>query len=300
MIYFLITAVLFVLLMVITRFFAHFKITTLQAITFNYITVSVVGLLFSDWQDFPQIMPLIGNWLPQSAAMGVLFVGAFYLTGLATQKIGITTTALSVRTSLMIPVLFSLFVFKNMSKTFDFWNYGGLFLALFAIFLSVYRKTDAVEKQQAENRYLLPLLIFVSSGFVDTAFNYANMLFQTEAEAKIFPVFLTFFAFLSGFSMVLYQFFAKKQPIRFRNILAGILLGVPNYFSFYFFFKTISAFQNDGAFLFPIFNISVILLSTFVGLLFFRERLIGLNWIGIGWAILAIVMIAYQEIGISF
>ncbi len=286
--------------MVITRFFTHFKIKTLQAITFNYITVSVVGLLFSDWQNFPQMVPLIGNWLPQSAAMGVLFVSAFYLTGIATQKIGITTTALAVRTSLIIPVLFSLFVFKNMSKSFDIWNYGGLFLALFAIFLSVYRKTDAVEQQEAENQYFLPLLIFVLSGLVDTAFNYANMLFQTEAEAKIFPIFLTFFAFLAGFSMVLYQFLVKKQPIRFRNIVAGIVLGVPNYFSYYFFFKTISAFQNDGAFLFPIFNISVILLSTFVGLLFFGERLIGLNWFGIGLAILAIVMIAYQEIGISF
>jgi multidrug transporter EmrE-like cation transporter len=75
------------------------------------------------------------------------------------------------------------------------------------------------------------------------------------------------------------------------------VLGVPNVLSFYFLLKALGAFGNSAAFVFPIYNILSMLASAAAAWLLFRERLSPLNRLGLALAVLAIVLISYQELG---
>ena len=127
---------------------------------------------------------------------------------------------------------------------------------------------------------------------VDTIINYANIYHIDEAGTRIFPVQAFFIAGVIGAA----RLYFKGERFMRRSIFGGIYLGIPNYFSIYFVLKALTAFENDGSLMFPILNISVILVSSFVALIFFRERLSWINWFGLLMAIGAIYLISYQEI----
>jgi uncharacterized membrane protein len=77
----------------------------------------------------------------------------------------------------------------------------------------------------------------------------------------------------------------------FKDILAGIGLGLPNYFSIYF---LIGALRSDIANtkVFILNNVAIVLISTLLGILFFNEKLLKKNWIGIGLAVISIILIS--------
>ena len=72
---------------------------------------------------------------------------------------------------------------------------------------------------------------------------------------------------------------------------AGIAIGLPNYFSIYFMLHTLSWYQNDGAFVYPVLNIAVIVVTSLMGIALFKEKLSKLNLIGIIIAILSIGLV---------
>jgi len=77
-----------------------------------------------------------------------------------------------------------------------------------------------------------------------------------------------------------------------RNIIGGIALGIPNFFSIYF---LVMALRNNGfesSTIFTINNVAIVLVSTFLGIILFKEKLITKNWIGIILAIISILLVA--------
>jgi len=73
--------------------------------------------------------------------------------------------------------------------------------------------------------------------------------------------------------------------------LWGLLLGVPNYFSMYFLVKTLNAFQQ-ASLVFPINNIGIVLMSSLMAFVFFKEKFNKQKMIGLALASLAIVLMA--------
>jgi drug/metabolite transporter (DMT)-like permease len=59
---------------------------------------------------------------------------------------------------------------------------------------------------------------------------------------------------------------------------------------------TLGYFGNSGAFVYPIYNMGVILVSAFVAILFFKEKVSKLNKFGLLLAVIAILMISWQEV----
>ena len=58
-----------------------------------------------------------------------------------------------------------------------------------------------------------------------------------------------------------------SEKLESKNILAAFTLGVPNFLSFYFLILTLGYFGNSGAFVYPIYNMGVILVSAFIAIL---------------------------------
>ena len=77
-----------------------------------------------------------------------------------------------------------------------------------------------------------------------------------------------------------------------KNLIAGIILGVPNYYSILFLIKALQIKGFESSTLFTINNVGIVVVSTIVGLILFKEKFSLKNKIGILLAITGIVLVA--------
>ena len=276
--------------------FSHFRITTFPAIIVNYLVCVLTGLLFLGeelrvFQELSWQTP----WLLMALGLGVMFIGTFYLMSLAAQQVSVAASSIATKISLLIPVLFSWLLFHPESwAAVNFWNLLGFLCVFFAIFLTSNRQKN-LPGQGLSNKQGLILLtaVFVMSGLIDTALNYLNIYHLHSATLQaLLPIVIFSVALLLGSTVM----FWKKIPLRKEHWIGGGLLGVVNYFSVYFLLKSLAAFNNDGALVYPNFNIAVIVISSVLAVLIFKERLLPRNKIGIFVAVLAIFLVSYQQI----
>ncbi len=285
MIYLVLSILFSVLLLVNFRLHPKYQIDTTQAIVFNYWVCFVLG-----WFLMPSGASFSVNWSADityyALLLGLGFIVVFMLSGASTLKSGITATSLANNMSLVIPVLFNLFVFKT-SQNFGWVNYLGLGLALLAVYLSTWKEGEAAEKKT--NNWVLPVLVFLMYGITNTAFNYLNFRYVSASGTTIaFMLTACLGAIVSGAFLLIYQ----RKAIAVKNLVAAIPLGIPNFLSFYFLLKALDAFKNNGAYVLPVYNIGVILASTGVAVFFFKEKIAKTNWIGVVLATLAIILIS--------
>lgn len=278
-------------LFVAFRTFGPWKIHVFQAVTVNYLVCSVLsGIALWD-MPINVVWPLNEPWHYIAIFLGSLFVGTFYVMGLTTRNFGITIATVASKMSLIIPVLFGLFVLGIVTSPFNIWNYLGVALALTSVILTTIKGKSPI-KVPLNNHWFLPIILFLLAGGLDTLVNYTNYRYlNPELEMPfIWLIFTT--ASICGLIILL----IRRQPVRLRSIGGGLYLGIPNFFSMYFILRALTAFSNNGAILFPIFNVGIIVLSTLAALTIFKEQLLTINKLGILLAVLSVLMISYREL----
>ncbi|HEV7349074.1 hypothetical protein [Telluribacter sp.] len=304
MLYFLLAVIFTVALYLIMRAYPRYNVQSFHAIVFNYYACVGTGLLLmTDWGQFREVVWTSTPTL-LTLSLGTMFVVVFVLIGQTAQKVSVTATSLAGNMSLVIPVVFGLFIFQNANKVYTFWNYLGLVLALGALALGAIQKkgsTSAAEASHTTASYLwlLPILVFLGSGTNNTLINYLSMSYYRPEQTTLFMIIACLGAVLVGTVILIYRIVQQGERLQLRSIAGGLLLGVPNFLSLYFLLKALGAFGNSAAFVFPIYNILTMLVSSATAWLIFRERLNGLNRLGLILAVLAIVLISYQELGIQ-
>ena len=289
MLYLVLSILFSVLLLVNFRLHPKYHIDTTQAIVFNYWVCVLLG-----WFLLPTGTTFSMDWSADityySLLLGLGFIVVFMLSGASTLQSGITVTSLANNMSLVIPVLFNLLVF-NTTQSFGLLNYIGLGLAFVAVYLSTWKKKGTDDVDLKNNRLTLPLLVFLMYGLTNTTFNYLNLKYVTASGTTIaFMITACIGAIVSGLFLLIYE----GKHVAFKNIIAAIPLGIPNFLSFYFLLKALDAFKNNGAYVLPIYNIGVIVVSACVALFFFKEKLAKWNWVGLALALVAIVLISWM------
>lgn len=305
MIYFLLAVAFTVTLYLIMRAYPRYKVNSFHAIVFNYYSCVVTGLVLAP--DLDQFKTVV--WTSESTlltlALGIMFVTAFVLIGQTTQKVSINATSLAANMSLVIPVLFGLFIFQNANKEYTLWNYLGLFLALVGLALGAIQRQNSAGGDPTSDikpfnwlALTLPLLTFVATGTNNTLINFLSMRYYGPDESALFTVIACIGAVLVGTTILLVKVIFQGERVSLRSLAGGLILGVPNFLSFYFLLKALAAFGNSAAFVFPIYNILTMIASAATAWLLFKENLNPLNRIGLIVAILAI-LISYQELGLG-
>lgn len=318
MLFLLLSVLLSVLLLLNFRLFPRYNVDTFQAIVFNYPVCFLTGwLLLPAGQSFSIDFGQTWTWM--ALALGVGFIVTFLLSGASTQRMGITVTSLANNLSLVIPVCFSLFVFGDgNTMRFDALNYVGLVLAIVAVGLSTYRPatpsadtelpapggivaTDptpapAIAPRRSLGAVLLPIAVFLCYGATNTTINYMNIRYIPSAD-KTVQVTLTMVlgAIVAGAVMLFVRLLRGQVRVQGRSLLGAVTLGVPNFLSFYTLLLALSAFRGNGAFVYPLYNIGVILVAAAVAGIFFGEKLNTANRIGLGLAVLAIGLLSWQQ-----
>lgn len=273
------------------RLFGRYRLDTFQAIVFNYLTCVLTGICFVGGERFVRVFTGSTSWLPIALVLGGIFIGTFYLMARTTQVYSMTVSSVAVKMSLIIPVLFSLLVLGIKSKEYSVLNYIGLITAFLAIYASSVRRQD-VTLPQPGRHFILPVSIFILGGIIDTTINFVNHRYLTPADEALFPILTFFSAAVIGVIVLL----IRRTPIRGKNILGGFFLGVVNYFSMFCLIRALTAFENDGAMVYPLLNVGIILFSTLISGLFFKEHFSRLNIFGVLLALLTIIFLSYQEL----
>lgn len=295
MLYLFLTVLLSVLLLVCFRFFAKWHINTFQTIVFNYLTCVVVGAYFFGLDYELPLNPLLitGDWLPIAMLTGTMFISTFYLISQTTLQFGISTASVATKISMAIPIAFNLIVFQTSHAEYDMWNYAGMLLSFAAVIFCTLPTRQENTNTQSSKNWLLPSFIFLMSGLIDTVINYASLHCLLPQDEMPFSIFAFGTAATIGFLVMAgYLLFGGKFD--FKSIVAGVVLGIPNYFSLYYLIKTLAYFKSDGAFVFPLLNVGIIVVGAIAGLLLFKEKMNVLNYIGLAMAIGSIFLISYQ------
>jgi drug/metabolite transporter (DMT)-like permease len=279
-----------VLILLIFKLFTRFNINTLFAIVVNYIAASLTGLFFLD-SPLNLLATPLPMWYLWSIPLGSLFFAVFYLISQTAQRISVSTASVANKMSVVIPVLFSLLFMNDQLTALKF---VGIILALVAVFLTS-RKKNGSEK--VKELFWLPILVFLGSGIIDTSINATKFyFFETKNDAALFTIFTFIAAFASGAVTVSYHWVMNKgilnSSFHLKNIIAGIALGIPNYLSIYFIFRSLETAVFSPAQLFPLLNLSNVILTAIMAYLIFKEKLSRNNIAGILLAVVAILLIA--------
>ncbi len=266
------TILLFNVLIIIFKQFQKYKVANLQGLIVNYATAAICALLyFNNTVTLNAI--LTADWIVHAVSMGFLFIIVFMFYSFGTQKIGISITTVANKMSVIIPVSVSLALYPSASLTL---NLGiGLIFALAGIYFS---STEA-GKINFDSKYLGAILfIFIGQGIADSIFNDFAQQFPNENNYLYFMV-LFASASISGILILLISSFKNKVKLQAKSIYWGVALGIPNFFSLVFFLKALQTLNSTVVF--PLISIGVVLTSTLVGVLLYKEQLSRLNWFGI-------------------
>ena len=142
--------------------------------------------------------------------------------------------------------------------------------------------------------FYLAILLFFGSGILYTLIKYAQQLYQTEANFNLFVPTIFAMAGILGGIIIAYRIFILNEKPDLKTTLGGIVLGICNYASIYYLIKTLSIKSLESSVVFPINNIGIVVCSSFVSFLFFKENISRQNWIGILLSIFAIGLISFE------
>ena len=284
MFYLLMSVLISSLLFVIFKLFDVFKVNTLQAIVVNYLIALTFGY-FSSEVSLEIVEVSNQPWFIGAFLLGFLFISVFNIMAITAQKNGLTVASVAGKMSVVIPVVFGIIVYH---ESVGVVKIIGIALALVAVYLSSAKSDSNPVKFK---NLLFPLLLFVSSGVIDTSIKYVESNFVPDGEVPLFLATIFTCAFVLGAFFLIIQMINGRFVFHWKNIVGGIALGVPNYYSMVFLLKALQTKGMESSTLFTINNVSIVILTTVFALFFFKEKLIKKNWIGIALAVISILLV---------
>ncbi|HKL35893.1 MAG TPA: EamA family transporter [Salegentibacter sp.] len=290
MIYLLLSILSSTVIFVVFRLYKKYGVNTLQAIIVNYFIACIVGF-FGYIESIDDLVRIPSeSWFLGTVFLGALFITVFNLAAITTQRSGLSVVSVATKMSVAIPVFFGIFIYN---ESLGFLKVTGIILALAAVYLSSIktRKGISIKKENL----IFPLLVFIGSGIIDTTINYLENFYVSETDVGLFSSSIFGIAGIIGTAILIGQAFLGKLRITGKNILGGIALGIPNYFSIYFLVMALRSPGFENSVIFTLNHVGIVLASTILGIVLFKEVLLRKNWIGIVLAIISIILVASSQ-----
>lgn len=205
---------------------------------------------------------------------GILYLVSFMFLKYNMKHNGIVLASTFMKLGVLIPTIMAVVVFHEMPK----WTQVlGIIISLLAIVIIHFEK-DAL--QEGNKKFWL-LILLILSGFTDAMANIYEQI--GSAEGKDGYLLITFFvAFLLalGFSVF------RKTRILKADILFGMLIGIPNYFSARFLLLALGSV--DAVLVYPMYSVATMIVITVVGIIAFHESVSKKKACALGLIVLAL------------
>ncbi|MBL7728628.1 MAG: hypothetical protein JNM68_13115 [Dinghuibacter sp.] len=267
------------------------NIPVLPAIVFNYLTCVVTGSVVNG--SFPINNTTVQTpWFPWAMVLGCFFISLFNIIGFTTQRMGVAVASVANKLSLVIPAIFFI-IYKG--ESLHILKITGIVLALAAVWLTCYN-SDSREHKPLSPLWmvLLPLILFIGSGALDTIYKFVEERYLNNDNLNAFLISSFAAAGAAGIIILGTRYAGGKERFDIRTVIAGILIGIPNYFSIWCLGKVYKQNWMESSAIIPVNNMGIVLFSTVVAWLLFREKLTRINWAGILLSLAAIALIAFS------
>lgn len=261
------------------KLFKRYYTNAYQAIVFNYPTAAIFCFLF--FKPDLSIAPKNNEWL-LFIIIATLLISIFYFIGKSIETSGIVLTSIAQRLSVVIPVLSAFLIFGETSTTLKI---IGLAIGLLAIIAS--KPSGKTDFKSLANWY--PIIVFLGTGLIDILLNLLTKLNQITFTASLVYIFTI--ATVLGFGSLLFQKIKGTLQFQIKAALAGVVLGLFNFGSIYFYVKALQIESHQPSVVFSSLDIGVIVLGSLIGIILFREKLSRLNIIGLVLAVAAILIL---------
>ena len=296
MLYLALTVACSVLLGFIFKLFGRFGVDGFQAIVFNYFTCFCCGWIHLG--HFPVQTENFGTlWMPYALVLGLIFVSGFNLAALTVKHFGVTIGQIMQKMSILMTVPFAIMAYGESSG----WSkILGFFFALASIVLVNWpsrqkspANSDHPQKSAApKNLIWIPIATWVLAGLLEVLLVRVQNERLTDMSDPTFIITIFGTAGSIGLVIALLGWASGRLKFSWKNVAAGIILGIPNYGSMVFMLFALNS-GLEGSFVFPVANVGIIVATTIGAVTLFREKLTKLNWLGIVLAVAAIALIAF-------
>ena len=248
----------------------------LSMVATNYLVCSMLGAAYAGFELVVPKVPGFSLTIWLGLISGVLYLTSLVLFQINTRRHGIVLSSVFMKLGLLVPIVMSVLFFREMPTASQA---AGFCLAVFAIVM-INLKSDG---RQTGFGIGLIIMLLLSGG--------------ADVMAKVFDVFAPgslsslylFYTFATAcvlcLGLVLYQ---KERP-GFRELLYGVLIGIPNFFSAKFLLGALT--KLPAVVVYPSFSVATMLIVTIVGVAVFRERLSKIQWIALAVIIGALILL---------
>ncbi|WP_267225475.1 EamA/RhaT family transporter [Dyella silvae] len=284
MIYVLMAVACSVLVSVLLKLARRLSVDIGQAVAWNYVATSVLTYaVFHPSLDVLRSQQ--APWL-SFVGLGLLLPLIFLALGASVRSAGIVRTDAAQRLSLLISLLAAFLLF---GETLSVFKGSGVALGLLALVCMVWR-VDSRGTEDGEHAWLWPLLVFAGFGAIDILFKRVAQA-GTPFAASLQAMFAL--ALIVSVALLLWRRWHDRTFFTLRDAVAGLLLGLANFGNIVFYVRGHQALPDHPSLVFASMNLGVVALGALVGTVAFRERLSGVNVLGLLLALGAIGLIAW-------
>ena len=245
----------------------------------NYLVCSIIAfLLMEDKRLF-----VMREGLPFAVLLG-LGSGCLYLLSLTLMKLnisksGVMLTSVFMKLGVLVPALMAIIVFRESPTALQI---IGFVIAVAAIVLIYLEPSGA--KGGAGTASILLLVLLIVGGLTESMAN----IFDKVGVAAVKDHFLLL-NFFTALVLAVIITAAKRQPVSWKDLAFGAVIGVPNYFATRFLLLSLGSIP--AVVVYPIYNVGAIILIGIAGILLFKEKLSAKKLVGFGLIILALILL---------
>lgn len=269
------------LIFIVFKLLTKYKVSTLHTITVNYFVAFTIGI--SSYNQTVTVQnTLYSDWFPGAIFLGFLFISIFFVMATTAQKNGVSVASVVSKMSVVIPIIFGIYVYNEST---EFQKIIGICCALIAVYLASVKSNSQINFKK---NLLLPVLLFIGSGTIDTTIKYIETTYVPENGIPVFSASIFGIAAILG---VITTLIKKDFEFNLKSLVSGLILGIVNYGSIYFLLKALDNELFESSTLFTVNHVGVMMCSTLIGLLAFKEKLSVKNWLGLGLAVVAITLV---------
>lgn len=225
---------------------------------------------------FPEAPGMAGA-LALGCINGGLYLAGFVLLQINVRRNGVVLSSTFMKLGLLVSIAVSVLFFHEIPGLTQSIGFG---LAVAAIVLINFRRETG---GQADFKLGL-LLLLLAGGMADAM----AKIFEEACVPLWEPLFLTA-TFAVALVLCAGLMVKKGQRPGKWELLYGLLIGIPNFFSAKFLLGALE--RIPAVIVYPVYSVGTILAVTLTGVLAFRERLEKRQWIGMGLILIALVLL---------
>lgn len=263
------------LISVLMRVSEKYSRNRLSMLAFNYVMCGAMACAFTGSVQLVPADPQLPRALALGAFNGVLFLGGFVLLQWNISKNGVVLPSTFMKLGVIVPTLAAITVFGEVPR----WTQIiGILVAIAAIFM-------IQGEREKETKSIAGLVILLLSGGL------------TDTLAKVYDVYgpsrlkdhFLLYTFAVALILCVALCIVRREKLGWMDVLFGLMIGVPNYFSARFLLLAVQSVPAVIAY--PSYSVGGIVAVTLAGMILFKERLSRRKLAALGMILAALAML---------